>query len=156
MKHLAPQMTKRKIILKSCVAVLLIAGAAFLAWRSYVFYKCEMGLHVIDNETGRVCPCEYGELHVEVNDDGQAQCRMLIASNASLYVQVEEEADGLSFWYSVWPSWDRIPVEYDEQGYAVFSIDVPPHMFRSPDGYCISTYGSGTKWHGSKQAPFLP
>lgn len=146
----------RKKTLKFFVAALLIAGTAFLAWQACVFYKCEMGLHVIDNSTGKVCPCEYGELHVEVNENGQARCRMLIASNASLYVQVEEDADGISFWYSVWSSRDRIPVEYDEQGYAVFTIAVPPQLFQSPDGYSIVTYGSGTRWIGNKPAPFLP
>lgn len=140
----------RKRIIRYSLLVLLLVGAAWLLQWGYYFYKCEMGpLHIIDNANGKVCPCEYGDIHITVSEDAQASCSLTIGADR-VYIQTEQEEHALHFSIHIFPGFGRIPVDTDANSTANFTVTVPQELFLSPGGYIIH----GTRWVGNQEQPY--
>lgn len=153
---------KRIILL--ILALLLISTGVYLYPYVVTFIKTECGpLHVTD-PLGMVCPCEYGDLKVQVTPDAQAHVQLQLSNGKgeTVYMQVTEEKNanapvrGLFVCPYVLDAPGRITAKINDEGYAVFSIKIPQHLFDAAEGYSIYSYGNSSNWRQDQRREIKP
>lgn len=153
---------KRIILL--ALALLLISTGVYLYPYVYTFIKTECGpLHVTD-PLGMVCPCEYGELKVNVTPDAQAHVQLQLSNGKgeTVYIKVTEEIQmnkpvrGLFVLPYVLDAPGRITAKINDAGYAVFSMKIPQHLFDAAEGYSIYSYGNSSNWRQDQRRELFP
>lgn len=153
-----------KRIIFLALALLLVSTGVYLYPYIVTFIKTECGpLHVTDPQ-GMVCPCEYGDMKVQVTPDALAHVQLQLSSGQgeTVYMQVNEEITvnspvrGLFVCPYVLDAPGRKTAKINDEGYAVFTIKIPQHLFDAAEGYSIFSYGNNSNWRQDQRREIKP